>query len=488
MKPATGLVTIIILSLTLVSGACSVEVGGGAGVLAGADSSAQGSFTADGSGASTTTSSSGSVMDLSESHFVQDSKGKRAEMAIKVINPVGAVGYKATLTPGEGSVPEAAKVSATQKVSVAKADSIFLHSAAKGQGSDVAGVNLTVNKTDVPASFSGSSTSTATAGSALAQVQGKVLGAVNRTGGYGGSSITGPYATVWSADSLGEKVEGSLAMQASSTAGLGTLSSSSVFSVDALKSEKIGAAANASWNGDTINVAKGTYIENVIIGSDVTVKGAGAGKTIVDGNASGGGAGSVITINEGRKVSLSGMTIRNGYAQNGGGIMNNGTMTLTGSTIASNYAQNGGGIYNGLNGTATVDKTTFTGNTADMGAGIYSEGALKLTGSTVSGGYARMGRRSCLLGHISTDWLHNHHEFRQPVWWWSCVSRQPYHKQDHYLFERRHHDWRRNCDHGQSNHQGQHSHREPHCFAYELGRRRDLQHGRHNHHRQDHSL
>ena len=199
--------------------------------------SAQGSFTADGSGASTTTSSRGDVLDFSESHYVQDATGKRAEMSFKVVNPVGAIGYKATLMPKENDVPEAAKVSATQTVKVPGADSIFLHTAAKSSGSDVAGVNLTVNKTDVPASFSGSSTSTATAGSALAQVQGKVLGAVSRTGGYGGSSITGPYATKWSADSLGEKVEGSLAMQASSTAGLGD-------------SEKLICVQRQSWRED----------------------------------------------------------------------------------------------------------------------------------------------------------------------------------------------------------------------------------------------
>ena len=480
MRLATSMATAIILSLILVSDACSMEVGGGAGVLAGADSSARGSFTADGAGASTTTISSGSVMDIAESHYVQDATGKRAEMSFKVVNPEGAVGYKATLTPAEGSVPEAAKVSATQTVKIAKADSIFLHSAAKSQGSDLAGVNLTVNKTDVPASFSGSSTSTATSSSALAQVQGNVLGAVNRTGGYGGSSITGPYDITWEADSLGEKVEGSLAMQASSTSGLGTLRSSSVFSVN--PAEKIGAAINASWNGDTINVAKGTYVENLILASNVTVKGAGSGKTVVDGNRSG----SVIAIDDGRKVSLSGMTIVNGYAKNGSGISNNGIMTLTGSVIASNYAVCGGGIYNGPNGTATVDKTTIIGNSAEMGGGIYSDGILKLTGSTVSGSYAKLGGGVASMGtstltgctitmNVGTSSGGGVLSYGNATIIKTAISSNVG-------------DWvgGRSCQHGQPDHQRQHSHRKP-CFVNPRDRRRDL-HRWHSSHRQDHHL
>jgi len=125
-------------------------------------------------------------------------------------------------------------------------------------------------------------------------------------------------------------------------------------------------AVNASQSGDTINAAAGTYKENVQIDRSLTVKGAGAGDTIVDGQQ----AGSVFAIGKNDPkvdVALSGITLQNGsgtlimlsngyFVLKGGGILNYGVMKLRDSTISENTALYGGGIYN--NGTVTWTEAT----------------------------------------------------------------------------------------------------------------------------------
>ena len=127
---------------------------------------------------------------------------------------------------------------------------------------------------------------------------------------------------------------------------------------------------------------------------DVTLRGAGAGQTILDGNA----ADRVLEIYEGATVSVEGVTIQNGKAvnDNGGGILNSGTLTLKDSTVSENTAigntnnnGHGGGIYNDSTGTLTLTNSTVSGNTASDGGGIYNyRGTLTLTDSTVSGNRA----------------------------------------------------------------------------------------------------
>src|SRR5829696_7555448 len=92
------------------------------------------------------------------------------------------------------------------------------------------------------------------------------------------------------------------------------------------------------------------------------------------------------------EVSISGMTISNGNANNCVGISHedNGTLAISGSTISGNTAVlNGGGICTrSFPSTLTVTDSTISGNSAGIiGGGIDngSDGSVTVTGSTISG-------------------------------------------------------------------------------------------------------
>ena len=83
-------------------------------------------------------------------------------------------------------------------------------------------------------------------------------------------------------------------------------------------------------------------------------------------------------------------------ASAGGGIDNDGTATVTGSSLLDNSAPNGGGITN-LH-TLAVKTTTMTGNVAfgtiasDVGGAVYNDGGqATITDTTLSGNAAAMG-------------------------------------------------------------------------------------------------
>jgi hypothetical protein len=163
----------------------------------------------------------------------------------------------------------------------------------------------------------------------------------------------------------------------------------------------IGRAISHSASGDSIVVASATYTEHLSIGFNLTIVGANARTTIVDG----GHSSSTITIgNTSAHVSLAQLTIRNGsgLSHGGGGIYNLGTLTITNTTVSGNSSDDtvavagglGGGIYNA--GTLTILDTTIAANTVTRlrmntfpyGGGVYNTGRLKIINSTIASNQA----------------------------------------------------------------------------------------------------
>src|SRR5487761_615906 len=174
----------------------------------------------------------------------------------------------------------------------------------------------------------------------------------------------------------------------------------------------IGYAVGQSASGDTIQVAAGLYCEHVMIGTNLTITGAGAGSTIVDGEGAGTSCtgalttGTVFTIPAATPpltVGISGPTVQHGSTPpggSGGGIYDlRGTLNVTNATLSDNSASvAGGGIYYGSGASGALTNVTLSGNSVScstpgcsaLGGGIYGD-SLTLTNVTLSGNSANGG-------------------------------------------------------------------------------------------------
>jgi hypothetical protein len=187
-------------------------------------------------------------------------------------------------------------------------------------------------------------------------------------------------------------------------------------------------AITAAAPGDTINFGgsvTGTITlttGELLINKNLTISGPGASSLTISGN----GASRVFEIAGGITATISGLSVKNGSADNGGGILVNnlavlnlsdcvvsnnqavtgiaqgggiltvGTLNLSNSTISGNVATEGGAglrIFSGA--TVAVSGCAITGNQAPGygagGGGIETQGALMLTNSTISGNAAVQG-------------------------------------------------------------------------------------------------
>jgi predicted outer membrane repeat protein len=152
----------------------------------------------------------------------------------------------------------------------------------------------------------------------------------------------------------------------------------------------IGHAISLASSGDSIIVASATYTENLTISISLTIVGAGANTTIIDG----GKKNTVVSIpNAGIRVKIMHMSIQNGSTFNasGSGIDNNGGMlAINDSNISGNTNQSGAGVGGGIfnnGGALTITNSKISGNSAPSGGGgIYNNGGtVTITNSTLSG-------------------------------------------------------------------------------------------------------
>lgn len=108
------------------------------------------------------------------------------------------------------------------------------------------------------------------------------------------------------------------------------------------------AAIDAVDPGETLTLCAGTWniTAQLNISDDMTLKGAGAGQTILDGND----AVRVLHIEEDAVVDLEDMTIQKGLAigadNRGGGIRNDGTLEMRRVEVTDCEALHGGGVVN----------------------------------------------------------------------------------------------------------------------------------------------
>ena len=146
--------------------------------------------------------------------------------------------------------------------------------------------------------------------------------------------------------------------------------------------------ANALAGADAIAMPAGTYyliLGRLTITSELTVDGAGASTTIIDGS----GFYQIFEIAPGATVEISDLTIRNGQGVRGGGIRNEGVAVLNNLTVTENDASVAGGVSNV--GIMTVNDSRLVGNTSGTMGGIGNEygesggAVLTINNSVISG-------------------------------------------------------------------------------------------------------
>lgn len=144
-------------------------------------------------------------------------------------------------------------------------------------------------------------------------------------------------------------------------------------------------AINAAASGDVIVIGPGTYTQrNIGFTKSLTLQGAGAGSTILNGTDNA----NVIGIINSAVVTITGVTIQNGRMTSGGGIwMDSGTLALSDCIVQDNDATTnflgGGGIFIPSSAKVTINNCIFRNNTAnDIGGGITSCGNLTINNST----------------------------------------------------------------------------------------------------------
>lgn len=149
-------------------------------------------------------------------------------------------------------------------------------------------------------------------------------------------------------------------------------------------------ACPAGSGADTIDFSVtgliSTFDPLPFISQDLTILGPGADKLAITGND----IIDIFQVGATAHANLSGLTIADGYANQGSAVYNFGVLTLKDCVVDSSRAVNGV-IYNNANATLTIDHCTILNND-DFASGIgaiVNDGALTVQNSTFSGNFAR---------------------------------------------------------------------------------------------------
>ena len=153
-----------------------------------------------------------------------------------------------------------------------------------------------------------------------------------------------------------------------------------------------------------------------LITGDLAIVGPGANLLTIDAQ----GNSRILSIASGADVTISGLTLADGSAAQGGGILNSGgTLTMSDCTVSGNTAGGGspgigGGIFNGyaggyfsgiISGTLTLVGCTLSGNSAiGSGGALWNDSFCNLTmiDCTVSGNGATDIAALALIGSTNT--------------------------------------------------------------------------------------
>ncbi len=158
-------------------------------------------------------------------------------------------------------------------------------------------------------------------------------------------------------------------------------------------------AANASTGGAISFAVSGTiHLATALpaLTQSMAISGPRASSLVLDG----GGAVQVFNVQNGITVSISGVTVQNGFdtGAGGGGIANRGILSLSSCAISSNLEESigqGGGIYN--SGTLHISQCTISNNQAGrggapgFGGGLFNTGTATILNSTFLGNTANGG-------------------------------------------------------------------------------------------------
>jgi hypothetical protein len=167
----------------------------------------------------------------------------------------------------------------------------------------------------------------------------------------------------------------------------------------------IQAAINAASTTqvDTINIVTSPITESgILVNKNVYMRGLGAGNAVIQAAVSPGIASNrVLSVSAGYVVTMKNLTIQNGRApagannstpsanggdgSNGGGILNQGTLTMINCKVLNNYAGNGGQGGPGLYPPGGPVVPTGHGGNGGMGGGVYNENTLFVYRTTFTG-------------------------------------------------------------------------------------------------------